>query len=77
MTPLRSRVGPLVVTSVVHGPHRLGGGLGCRDDPTMGPRALGAALRRWHRHDTETAWEDLRLLDGEEPRLRIVRPTSP
>ena len=66
-----------MVTSIVHGPHRLGGELGYREDPTMGPRPLGAALRWWHRHDTETAWGDLRLLDGEEPRLRIVRPTSP
>ena len=42
----------------------------------MGPRALGAALRRWHRHDTETAWEDLRVLDGDGVRLRVVRTTT-
>jgi hypothetical protein len=56
-------VGPLVVTSLVHGPRRLGGELGYREDPRMGPLALGAALRRWHRDDVETGWDDVRLVD--------------
>lgn len=63
VTPLSSRVGPLVVTSLVHGPRRLGGELGYREDPGMGPLVLGAALRRWHRHDVETSWDDVRLVD--------------
>jgi hypothetical protein len=62
-TPLTSRVGPLVVTSIVHGPRRLGGELGYRENPGMGPLVLGAALRRWHRHDVESPWDDVRLVD--------------
>ena len=77
-TELSTRVGPLVVTSLVHGPRRLGGELGYREDPTMGPRALGSAVRWWHRHDVETSWDDVRSVDwtasrvllGETPRNR-------
>ena len=56
-TALSTRVGPLVVTSLVHGPRRLGGELGYREDATMGPRLLGSALRWWHRYDVETSWQ--------------------
>jgi sporulation protein YlmC with PRC-barrel domain len=63
VTELSSRVGPLLVTSLVHGPRRLGGGLGYREDPAMGPLPLGAALRWWHRHDAETGWADVRSVD--------------
>ena len=54
-TPMTSRVGPLVVTSIVHGPRRLGGELGYREDPDMGPFLIGSALRWWHRDEVETA----------------------
>lgn len=63
VTEMSSRVGPLLVTSVVHGPRRLGGELGYREDPRMGPLLLGSALRWWHRHDAETAWGDVRSVD--------------
>ena len=63
VTEMSSRVGPLAVTSVVHGPRRLGGELGYREDPHMGPQLLGSALRWWHRHDTETAWSEVRSVD--------------
>ena len=63
LTTLTSRGGPLVVTSIVHGPRRMGGELGYREDPHMGPLVLGAALRWWHRHDVETAWDDVQLVD--------------
>jgi len=61
-TALTSRVGPLRVTSIVHGPHRLGGELGYREDTAMGPAALGASVRWWHRHDTETPWEAVHVV---------------
>jgi hypothetical protein len=63
LTEMSSRVGPLVVTSLLHGPRRLGGELGYREDPRMGPQLLGAALRWWHRHDIETVWSDVRAVD--------------
>jgi len=63
VTEMSSRVGPVLVTSVVHGPRRLGGELGYREDPRMGPLLLGSALRWWHRHDAETAWGDVRSVD--------------
>ncbi len=63
VTRLTSRVGPLVVTSIVHGPRRLGGELGYREDHTMGPLLLGSALRWWHRHSVETAWVDVLRVD--------------
>lgn len=75
-TALASRVGPLVVTSLVHGPHRLGGELGYREDPQMGPRLLGAALRRWHRHDVETTWEHVRSVDWTASRVHLREPGS-
>jgi len=62
-TPLSTRVGPLVITSLVHGPHRLGGELGYREDQRMGPLLLGSALRWWHRHDAETRWGDVQAID--------------
>ena len=74
VTPMTSRVGPLVVTSVVHGPRRLGGELGYRDGPSMGPRVLGAALRWWHRHDVETGWEDVRSVDWASSRVLLRGP---
>ena len=70
-TPLSSRVGPLVVTSLVHGPRATGGGFGYREDPTMGPRLLAVALRWWHRHDVETAWDDVRSVDWSAGRLHL------
>jgi hypothetical protein len=63
VTEMSSRVGPLVVTSLLHGPRRLGGELGYREDPRMGPLLLGSALRWWHRHDIETGWSDVRAVD--------------
>ena len=63
VTRMASRVGPLVVTSIVHGPRRLGGELGYREDPTMGPRLLGSAVRWWHRHSVETDWGDVLRVD--------------
>jgi hypothetical protein len=68
-TALSTRVGPLVVTSLVHGPRRLGGELGYREDPTMGPRPLGSALRWWHRHDVESSWSDVRSVDWTASRV--------
>ena len=62
-TPMASRVGPLVITSIVHGPHRLGGELGYREDPAMGPLLLGTALRWWHRDSVETNWRDVLRVD--------------
>ena len=70
-TALSSRVGPLVVTSIVHGPRRLGGELGYREDPAMGPLVVGAALRWWHRHDVETAWDDVRGVDWTAGRVQL------
>ncbi|MGG5260327.1 hypothetical protein [Phycicoccus avicenniae] len=70
-SPRESRVGTLVVTSVVHGPRRLGGGLGYRDDQAMAPFLLGEALRRWHRHDTESAWEQVQSLDWATRRITL------
>jgi sporulation protein YlmC with PRC-barrel domain len=63
LTEMSSRVGPLVVTSLLHGPRRLGGELGYREDPSMGPQLLGSPLRWWHRHDAETVWSDVRAVD--------------
>ncbi|MFL6169153.1 MAG: hypothetical protein ACJ711_05735 [Ornithinibacter sp.] len=74
VTPMASRVGPLLVTSVVHGPRRLGGELGYREDPTMGPRPLGAALRWWHRHDVETGWDEVRSVDWAASRVLLRGP---
>jgi hypothetical protein len=74
VTPMSSRVGPLVVTSVVHGPRRLGGELGYRENATMGPRPLGSALRWWHRHDVETGWDGVRSVDWASARV-LLRDT--
>ena len=63
VSAVESRVGPLVVTSVVHGRHRLGGESGYVEDPTMGPRALGALVRQWHRGHTETPWSAVAAVD--------------
>jgi hypothetical protein len=71
VTQMASRVGPLLVTSLVHGPRRLGGELGYREDTTMGPRVLGAALRWWHRHDVETRWDDVRSVDWAAARVQL------
>jgi sporulation protein YlmC with PRC-barrel domain len=68
---MSSRVGPLVVTSIVHGPRRLGGELGYREDPEMGPLPLGAALRWWHRGDVETAWDGVRSVDWAASRVHL------
>ncbi|HET7822175.1 MAG TPA: hypothetical protein VFL10_11700 [Ornithinibacter sp.] len=73
-TAMSSRVGPLVVTSIVHGPHRLGGELGYREDPEMGPVLLGSALRWWHRHDIETSWDDVRSVDWAASRVQLRGP---
>ena len=72
---LSSRVGPLVVTSVVHGPHRLAGGLGYRDDASMGPLPLGAAVRWWHRHDVETSWDHVHGVDWVQRRVHLSSAT--
>jgi sporulation protein YlmC with PRC-barrel domain len=66
-----TRVGPLVVTSLVHGPRRVGGELGYRDDPAMAPFLLGRALRWWHRHDDETSWEAVRSVDWSTRRVLL------
>jgi hypothetical protein len=71
VTRMASRVGPLLVTSVVHGPRRLGGELGYREDPTMGPRPLGAALRWWHQNDAETRWDGVRSVDWASARVLL------
>jgi sporulation protein YlmC with PRC-barrel domain len=70
-TAMSSRVGPLVVTSIVHGPHRLGGELGYREDPRMGPILLGSALRWWHRGDVETHWDDVHSIDWSASRVQL------
>ena len=70
-TAMSSRVGPLVVTSLVHGRRRLGGELGYREDTQMGPRLLGAALRWWHRHAVETRWEDVSRVDWHTRRVHL------
>jgi sporulation protein YlmC with PRC-barrel domain len=73
VTPLDSRVGPLVVTSLVHGHRRLGSRLGYSDDPRMGPWVIGAALRWWHRGDEETHWADVGAVDW-AARLVLLGP---
>lgn len=70
-TAMGSRVGPLVVVSLVHGPRRLGGELGYRDDPAMAPFLLGRALRWWHRHDDETPWEAVGSVDWSTRRVLL------
>jgi hypothetical protein len=70
-TALASRVGPLVVSSIVHGPRRLGGELGYREDDRMGPYLLGSALRWWHRRDVETAWGEVRSVDWPSRRVHL------
>lgn len=69
--PKGSRVGPLVVSSLVHGPRRLGGELGYRDDPAMAPYLLGEALRRWHRHDVESPLAAVRSVDWAARRVLL------
>ena len=71
VTPLSSRVGPLVVTSLVHGHRRLGSRLGYSDDPRMGPAVIGAALRWWHRGDEETHWADVGAVDWAARRVLL------
>ncbi len=71
VTEMSTRVGPLVVTSLLHGPHRLGGELGYREDPRMGPRLIGSALRWWHRHDVESSWDDVRSVDWAAGHVRL------
>ena len=73
-TVLSSRVGPLVITSLVHGSHRLGGDLGYREDPQMGPHLIGAAVRWWHRRDVETSWNGVRSVDWETRRVHLHGP---
>ncbi len=70
-TVLSSRVGPLVITSLVHGPRRLGGDLGYREDPRMGPHLIGAALRWLHRRDVETTWNAVRSVDWEARQVHL------
>lgn len=76
VTELTSRVGPLLVTSLVHGPHRLGGELGYREDALTGPLLLGAVLRWWHRHDVETAWEAVHSVDWAASRVHLREPDA-
>ena len=71
VTPMSSRVGPLVVTSIVHGPRRLGGELGYRQDPDMGPFLIGAAMRWWHRGDVETPMDGVRSVDWTACRVHL------
>jgi len=71
-SPMASRVGALRVTSLVHGPHRLGGELGYREDTGMGPALLGAALRRWHRQDTETPWDGVRAVSWRTSQVQLT-----
>ena len=71
--PLESRVGPLVVTGIVHGRHRLGGESGYVEDPTMGPRVLGALVRRWHADDTESPWSAVAAVDWDASVVRLRR----
>ncbi len=73
-TVLSSRVGPLIITSLVHGPRRVGGDLGYREDPQMGPHLIGAALRWWHRRDVETSWNAVRSVDWEARRVHLHGP---
>lgn len=73
---MSSRVGPLVITSLLHGPRLLGGELGYREDPDMGPHLLGTALRWWHRHDVETTWDDVRSVDWTARRVHLLGPGS-
>jgi sporulation protein YlmC with PRC-barrel domain len=69
--PLGSRVGPLVVTSLVHGTRRLGGETGYLEDPAMGPRVLGALVRWWHRGDVETPWSGVAAVDWANAVVRL------
>jgi hypothetical protein len=73
-TALASRVGPLVVTSLVCGRRRLGGELGYREDAEMGPALVGTAVRWWHRHTTHERWEDVSRVDWHTRRVHL-RPT--
>ena len=70
-TPLTSRVGPLVVTSLVCGRRRLGGELGYREEREMGPAPVGAAVRWWHRHAAVTRWEDVARVDWHTRRVHL------
>ena len=71
--PKTSRVGDLVVRSLVVGRHTLGGQLGYRDDPDTGPALLRAALRRLHAGDREVAAADVVRIDRSPVRV-VVRP---
>jgi sporulation protein YlmC with PRC-barrel domain len=71
-TALSSRVGPLVITSLVYGPRHLGGDLGYREDPQMGPHMIGAALRWWHRRDFQTPWNAVRSVDWAARRVHLL-----
>ncbi|OLP52464.1 hypothetical protein BJM39_01230 [Salmonella enterica subsp. enterica serovar Javiana] len=64
-------VGRLRVTSVVFGPHHLGGELGYRTIGDQGPWALARAFRWWHRGDREAPWGQVGDVDWDGRRLTL------